>query len=237
MSWSATEYSRGLAPLGARVRRGGIALIALLLVSVVPAHFVGTASAAPSTAAKYKIIYVNPLPDTPDWGRSGTYLRQAASRLGYTATVVGPSTLDMAAMVTDIQAAIASKPDIIMTCACQAGAFDAVEKKARQAGIIVVNIAADSSPASRNLFFGTNYQKLGRQAAKRLAAKMHGSANIGIVQTNGTTQNQVQEIQAFRSVLASHPTCISSPRSLTTVMPPLPLPRCLPCSRPIPTST
>jgi ABC-type sugar transport system substrate-binding protein len=118
---------------------------------------------------------------------------------------VGPSTLDIPAMVTDIQDALTSKPDILMTCACGAGAFDAVEKKAKDQGIVVVNIAADSAPASRNLFFGTNYTKLGHNAANLLITKMNGKAHIMIVQTNGTTQNQVEEIAAFQNVIRSHP--------------------------------
>ena len=209
------RYPRiGIAPgfpiAGAPQGRGRLLRVTTALVvaalALLPAAAGGSVThAAPGAKKIDKIVYVKPLPDTPDWGRSGRYLKQACPKLGCQATVVGPSTLDLPGMVTDIQDAITSKPDIIMTCACGAGAFDAVERKARKAKITVVNIAADSAPNARDLFFGTNYKKLGKQAARLLIQKTHGQGHILIVQTNGTTQNQVQEISAFRKVIASHP--------------------------------
>ncbi len=186
----------------ARVSTGTLLLFCLALGPSLTDRAAGHAMAAQK---KFRIVYVNPLPDTPDWGRSGRYLQQAAGTLGYQATVVGPSTFDIPAMVSDLQAAIATNPDVIMTCACAKGAFDAVLQKARKSGIVVVTIAADSSPSSRDVFLGTNYQKLGSDAAKQLIKKMGGSARIGIVQTDGTTQNQVEEIQAFKAALQSSP--------------------------------
>jgi ribose transport system substrate-binding protein len=180
----------------------------LLLASliVVPSALTSSvAHPAAHAAAKLKIVYVNPLPSTPDWGRSGRYFEQAAAKLGYQATVVGPNSFDVPAMITDIQDAIAAKADVIMTCACTKGAFDAVLKKARAAGITVVTIAADSGPNTRDVFLGTNYPKLGHDAAMLLAKKMHGSANIGLVQTDGTTPNQVAEITAFKAALKPYP--------------------------------
>jgi ABC-type sugar transport system substrate-binding protein len=190
-------------PIG---KRGLLRSLLLASLVVVPSMITGSAGqSAVHAAGKLKIVYVNPLPTTPDWGRSGRYFQQAAAKLGYQATVVGPNTFDIAAMVTDVQDAIASKADVIMTCACTKGAFDAVLKKARQQGIIVVTIAADSGPNTRDVFLGTNYPKLGHDAAMALAKKMNGSGNIGLVQTDGTTPNQVAEIVAFKAALASYP--------------------------------
>jgi ABC-type sugar transport system substrate-binding protein len=183
--------------------RGAILASVVLIPSLVTGPVGGHTAA--HAAAKIKIVYVNPLPTTPDWGRSGRYFEQAASKLGYQATVVGPNTFDIAAMVTDIQDAIASKADVIMTCACTAGAFDAVLKKARAAGIVVVTIAADSGPNTRDVFLGTNYVKLGHDAALKIAKKMNGKANIGLVQTDGTTPNQIAEIKAFKAALKPYP--------------------------------
>lgn len=162
-----------------------------------------TRSNRAAATSPVKIVYVNPLPDTPDWGRSGRYLLQAQKAYGYSATIVGGTTLDIPTMVTEIQDAIAQHPKVIITCACAAGAFNHVFSLARKAGIVVVTIATDAPGSS--LFFGTNYATFGRQSALDLIAKMHGQANIGIVSTNGTTENQVQEIAAFKAALKSHP--------------------------------
>ncbi len=190
-----------------KIRKRG-AFRGLLLASLIVVPSVVTSSTAPTAthaAGKIKIVYVNPLPSTPDWGRSGRYFQQAAAKLGYQATVVGPNTFDIPAMITDIQDAIAAKADVIMTCACTGGAFDAVLKKARAAGIVTVTIAADSGPNTRDVFLGTNYPKLARDAAMAFVKKMNGKANIGLVQTDGTTPNQVAEVSAFKAALKPYP--------------------------------
>lgn len=156
------------------------------------------------TSSPVKLVYVNPLTATPDWGRSDTYLLNDQKKYGYSATVTGPTTtLDIPTMVTEIQEAIANKDQIIMTCACATGAFNHVFSLARKAGIVVVTIGADAPGSS--LFFGTNYVNFGRKSAQDLITKLNGQANIGIVSTNGTTANQVQEIVAFKAALKGHP--------------------------------
>lgn len=194
----------------ANVRRllSGACLAAIVAIAGSLPATAGTISAAAAnhaaTTSPVKIVYVNPLTATPDWGRSSTYLLNAQKTYGYSASVVGPTnTLDIPTMVSDIQEAIADHAQVIITCGCATGAFNHVFSLARKAGIVVVTIGADS-PGS-NLFFGTNYTVYGESAAKELIAKMHGVANIGIVSSNGTIQNQVQEIDAFKATISKYP--------------------------------
>src|SRR5713101_7474530 len=47
----------------------------------------GGGTSAPSGAKTYNLWYVNPLPNTPDWGRSSKLFQQRASAGGYKATL------------------------------------------------------------------------------------------------------------------------------------------------------
>jgi ribose transport system substrate-binding protein len=164
------------------------------------------ARVASSSAKKFKIVYASPLPNSADWARSAKYLKAWAKKNNASVSVVGPATtVDIPTIIADIQTAITEHPGMIVTCACEAGAFNHVLSKAKRQGIAVVTLAADSSPSSRNLFLGTNYEALGQESAKALVQKMHGNAQIGIIQMNGTVQNQVQEIDAFKGAIKSSP--------------------------------
>jgi ribose transport system substrate-binding protein len=158
------------------------------------------------TGAKFSIVYASPLPNSPDWKRSADYLQTWANSHNATVKVVGPAdTVDIPTIVNDIQQAIPQKPNMILTCACAGGAFDAVLKQAKDAGIIVVTLAADSAPGTRNLFLGTNYETFGKNAADSLITKTGGKAKIGVIRQNGTVANQSAELAAFKNEIAGSP--------------------------------
>lgn len=181
-------------------RAGLFALVAVLALGACGG------SSTPTAQAKFKIVYASPLPNSADWKRSADYLQTWAASHNATVSVVGPAnTVDIPTIVNDILTAIPQKPDMILTCACQGGAFDEPLAKAKAAGIITVTLAADSVPSSRDVFLGTNYQNLGKSAADSLIQKMGGHARIGVVQQNGTVANQVAELQAFQTELQSQP--------------------------------
>jgi len=152
----------------------------------------------------YNIWYVNPLPTTPDWGRSARIFKAAAPLLCYKATVTGPSKIDIPAMVSQIEDAIAAKADVIVTCSLDPNAFASVMAKARGAGIKLVNIAC-SAPKSQDLFLGTAFVPYGIASADTVAKLVGGSGKIGVVMTDATTPNQVAELNAFKSRLAKYP--------------------------------
>jgi ABC-type sugar transport system substrate-binding protein len=153
-----------------------------------------------------KVVFINPVPGTPDWDRGAAYVVNDAKKYGYSVTVAagGPvGALDIPTEITEIQEAIADHAQVIMTCVCSSGAYTHVFSLAHKAGILVVGLAA-GGPGT-NLFFGTNYANFGRAAAHSLITKMGGQANIGIISTSATIQNQAQEVAAFKGALNGHP--------------------------------
>jgi ribose transport system substrate-binding protein len=153
---------------------------------------------------KFNVWYVNPLPTTPDWGRSAKIFKAAGPLLCYKPTVTGPNKIDIPAMVSQIEDAIAAKADVIVTCTLDPNAFASVMGKARKAGIKLVNVAC-SAPKSQDIFLGTAFIPYGKSSADTVAKLSGGKAKIGVVMTDATTPNQVAELNAFKSQLKKYP--------------------------------
>lgn len=153
---------------------------------------------------KYNVWYVNPLPTTPDWGRSAKIFKAAGPLLCYKAHVTGPSKIDVAAMVSQIEDAIAARADVILTCTLDPTAFASVMAKARKAGIKLVNIAC-SAPKSQDIYLGTAFVAYGKGSADSVAKLTGGKAKIGVVMTDATTPNQVAELKAFKQRIKKYP--------------------------------
>lgn len=175
-------------------------LAALLLVaSAVPV--VAQSPAASGAAGTYNIWYVNPLPTTPDWGRSSKLFEEAAAAIGYKATSVGPNAIDIPSMVSMIEQAIADHADGIITCPLDPAAFKDVIKKAQDAGIVVASIGCVDDNA--NFSVGTDNKAYGQVAADFIAKATNGKGQVGIVGTDQTTPNQVIQVQAFKDQIAA----------------------------------
>jgi ABC-type sugar transport system substrate-binding protein len=166
------------------------------------------ATSASKAAAKapVRIVFVNPVPGTPDWDRGAAYVVADQKKYGYTVTVAaaGPvGALDVPTEITEIQAAIADHAQVIMTCVCEGGAYTHVFALAHKAHILTVGLSAGGQ--GNNLFFGTNYADFGKSAAQALEKKMHGHANIGIISTSATIPNEVTEVNSFTKTLKPYP--------------------------------
>ena len=158
------------------------------------------ASVAPPAAELANIWYVNPLPSTPDWGRSTKLFTEAAAALGYKATAVGPDKIDIPTMVSNIEQAIADGADGIITCPLDPAAFKDVIDKAQAAGIVVASIGCVDDNADFSV--GTDNTAYGQVAADFIAAA-NPKAQVGILGTDQTTPNQVKQVEAFKAQVAS----------------------------------
>jgi ABC-type sugar transport system substrate-binding protein len=147
------------------------------------------------------IWYVNPLPNTPDWGRSGKIFQDGAAANGYKATMVGPTKIDIPAMISDIEQAIADKADGIITCVLDPAAFKNVIDEAKAAGIIVASIGCVDPNA--NFSVGTGNEAYGTLSADLVNEQTGGKAQVGIVGTDQTSPNQVAQVKGFRAQVAA----------------------------------
>jgi ABC-type sugar transport system substrate-binding protein len=164
----------------------------------------GGATETGDATESVNIWYVNPLPNTPDWGRSADLFEDAAAEIGYEATVVGPDAIDIPAMITQIEQAIADGADGIITCPLDPAAFEDVINTAQEQGIVVVSIGCVDDNADFSI--GTDNDTYGRTSADIIAEQTGGEAGVGILGTDQTTPNQVAQVEAFRDQIASeHP--------------------------------
>lgn len=180
------------------------------LLLVVPLALTLALGAAPvvaqeesAAAGEYNIWYVNPLPTTPDWGRSSQLFLDAADTIGYRATSVGPAQIDIPAMVSNIEQAIADGADGIITCPLDPAAFADVIGKAKEAGAVVASIGCvDLENADFSV--GTDNAAYGQVAADFIAEATGSAGQVGILGTDQTTPNQVIQVEAFREHIAAN---------------------------------
>lgn len=169
----------------------------LAVAAVMLAGLAATPIVSAARAADFNIWYVNPLPNTPDWGRSGKEFVDGASANGYKATLVGPNKIDIPAMISQIEQAISDNADAIITCSLDHNAFKDVIDQAKAKGIIVAALGCTDPNASFSV--GTGGEQFGRAAADIIAKQTGGKANVGIVATNQTEPNQVAQVTGFRN--------------------------------------
>ncbi|HET7716270.1 MAG TPA: substrate-binding domain-containing protein [Bauldia sp.] len=143
------------------------------------------------------IWYVNPLPNTPDWGRSGRIFQEGAEANGYKATMVGPNKIDIPAMISQIEQAITDGADGIITCPLDPAAFKGVIDDAKSKGIVVASIGCVDPNATFSV--GTGNEQYGRVSADLIAEQTGGTAQVGILGTDQTTPNQVAQVEGFRA--------------------------------------
>jgi ribose transport system substrate-binding protein len=157
-------------------------------------------STAGGSSTPLNLWYVNPLPSTPDWGRSGQLFEDAATDGGYEATLVGPDQIDIPAMVSEIEQAIADDADGIITCPLDPAAFADVIGTAHDKGIGVASIGCVDDDADFSV--GTGNDEYGRLSADLIAEATGGEANVAIIGTDQTTPNQVAQVEGFRAQVA-----------------------------------
>ncbi len=179
----------------------GLAMVAvgLLGTSVLVGSSSGSVAADP-----LNIWYVNPLPNTPDWGRSGKLFQDGAAANGYKATLVGPNKIDIPAMVSQIEQAITDGADGIITCPLDPAAFKGVIDQAKAKGIVVASIGCVDPNATFSV--GTGNEQYGALSADLIAQQTGGKAQVAILGTDQTTPNQLAQVTGFRAqVKAKYP--------------------------------
>jgi ABC-type sugar transport system substrate-binding protein len=179
----------------ARHRNLGIAIAAAGLIGT--AVLASSSTGSRAADAPLNIWYVNPLPDTPDWGRSGKVFQDGAKDNGYKATLVGPNKIDIPAMISQIEQAITDGADGIITCPLDPAAFKGVIDEAKGKSIVVASIGCVDKNASFSV--GTGNEQYGRLSADLIAQQTGGAAQVGIVGTDQTTPNQVAQVNGFRA--------------------------------------
>lgn len=127
------------------------------------------------------LVFVTPLIAHPVWDVARKGFETAAKDLKFEAQYVGPQGIDPTEMVNQIEIAIASKVDGIITMPIAPTAMRPVFKKAAAAKIPVVFVGAEDPESTCLAFIGTNEANLGKMGAEALKKKFAGKPIRAIV--------------------------------------------------------
>ena len=159
-------------------------------------------SAAPS-AALANIWYVNPLPNTPDWGRSTKLFTDArGAQVGYKATAVGPDKIDIPDDGERDRAGHHGQGGRDHHLPAGPGSVQGQSSPR-------LRLPGSSSPQSvastpdADFSVGTDNAAFGAVAADFIATRPIRKAQVGILGTDQTTPNQVAQVDAFKAQIAA----------------------------------
>jgi rhamnose transport system substrate-binding protein len=136
-----------------------------------------------------------------------TGFMEAAKELGFNYTTVGPATAEATSQISILEAQIQRGVNVIGIYLNSVDALSPVLQRARQRGIVVLNLGTDStSPNDRDAFLGaTDMDLVGPNLIKIEAELIGGSGDIAIV--SGTTDSPDHNywIASIRNELATKP--------------------------------
>jgi ribose transport system substrate-binding protein len=146
----------------------------LLALTIAAAVFGGGGKQAGSGDGKLNITFVTPLVAHPVWDVAREGFEAAARELGFNASYVGPQGIDPAEMVNQIEIALASGADAIITMPIAPEAMRPVFRKCAEQNIPVVFAGAEDDISTSLAFVGTNEAEVGRMGAEALMKKFDG---------------------------------------------------------------
>lgn len=187
-------------------------LIVLLLAICVALSLVGcaakTESAAPTTekkeeptateqkenpAKELKFAWLNPTIGNPVYVLYDEGVKMAAADYGVTVDILGTTTSDPDGYAQQIEIAIANGYDGIITYPYSSGAMMSAIKKAKDAGIPVIDVVMDST--YEDTYYGLDVNEMGKMLADSIAEACDGKGKLLYTQTNFEIelQNQIRE--------------------------------------------
>ncbi len=149
-----------------------------------------------------RFVFVCPL----QWTLVADGMKAADREYGTNTKLVGSSYLNLDTQISQIENAIRTKADGIITAAVkESDALRRVIQKARDCGIPVVLIDSDFEGSKRNCYIGTNNYEAGYLAGVDLAEAAEGSAQIAIVVSEMDAPNQKERVEGFYEVIDRYP--------------------------------
>ncbi|MEV4736833.1 MULTISPECIES: sugar ABC transporter substrate-binding protein [unclassified Microbacterium] len=159
-----------------------------------------SAGGGPDSSGETNIWYVNPLTSYPAWADSMQKFEDEAADGDYRATGVGPTKLDTATNVSQIEQAITDGADGVIFCNTDPASFESVITRAQDAGVVMVTIGCVDEVSDYSI--GTDNVLFGETAAQTIAEGVGEDAVVGIVSTDQTTPNQLAQVTAFKDYIA-----------------------------------
>ncbi len=161
---------------------------------------------APEKTAKKKIFFMNQQVGHPFWNVVKDGVFDACDKYGFECVMEGPTNGDNPAMITMIEAAIATgEYDGMLIPAIVPDMFVPVINEAVDAGIDVITFCTDAPDSKRLAFVGTSGVEAGKAAGEFMVnlanEKLGGKANINIMSGQAAQTDLNDRIDGFKSAL------------------------------------
>lgn len=151
-----------------------------------------------------KVYQISVMSGGAAWGQDEKGFYAACEELGWDGQYLAPQSANAyTEMVNLTETAITNGADIIMPCVTDPDMFADVLTRAKEAGVVVIGLAAGDGGISCDAEIGTDPQSLGENAAEALvkAIPEEEPINVCTMQTQLTQASQNVQRQAFEDKL------------------------------------
>jgi len=156
--------------------------------------------------SELNFTYVAPQTGNEYWDGVLRGIQEGEAKMGVNVNVVAPGAIyDITVVVDLLEAAIAADVDGIIMGAYDANAVIPGFQKAKDKGIPVVCVDADSPDSARSFYAGTSNPAAGAMAAKVLAEKLGGKGNVVVLSGQLTGDSGLGRINGFKEGLVNFP--------------------------------
>lgn len=179
-----------------------------LLLVFVMIFILGLVPAEMATAQEetLRVFYSNQQVGHPFWNVVTEGVNDAAARYGMEVEMAGPTSMDNAAQVQMIDAAIASgEYDAMVIPAIVPSMFQPSIDKAVEAGITVVTFGEDAPESQRSCYVGTSDFAAGQTAGAKMVELTGGKANINVISGQAAQPGLNRRIDGFKDSLKDSP--------------------------------
>jgi ribose transport system substrate-binding protein len=138
------------------------------------------------------------------WQTAVAGFKKAAADYGVTPKVAGPDNYDPPGELSELQKAVAAKPNGILVSVSDVSVLQPEIDAAVNAGIPVITIDSDAAASKRLYFIGTNNLEAGRLGGRRIVQKLSGKGNV-IFFTIAGQPNTEERLKGFKDVFSNQP--------------------------------
>ena len=186
-----------------------IVIAAAALLVIAGLAFAGGQGDKGKAGKKLNIVFVTPLIAHPVWDVARAGFEDTAKRLDFNAQYVGPQGIDPAEMVNQIEIALSSKVDGIISMPIAPTAMRPVFKKAAEMKIPVVFIGAIDPESPSLASVGTNEDNLGKIGSDAIKAYFAKKGNpplrAVVMQSTMDASFAIKARDGYLKYMASYP--------------------------------
>ena len=138
------------------------------------------------------------------WQTAVAGFKKAAADYQVTAKTAGPDNYDPQTERTELQNAVAAKPNGILVSVSDVGVLQPAIDAAVNAGVPVITVDSDAAASKRLYFIGTNNLDAGRLGARRVVEKLGGKGSV-VFFTIAGQPNTEERLKGFKDVFSTQP--------------------------------